>query len=84
MHTKLVPKGISELMLKNGLCRYLGPFFVLCADFSSVFRNVASVTLAVFLIISSYTLHHMNPGRATHSTNKKQGKSEKQIICSRV
>jgi hypothetical protein len=50
------------------------------ADFSSVLRNVVSVTLSVFLIIKSYTLHLRNPGRATHSTNKNSGKSEKQIL----
>jgi hypothetical protein len=49
-------------------------------DFSSVFGNAVSVTLAVFLFIQSYTAHHRNPGSATHSTNKKQGKSEKQIL----
>jgi hypothetical protein len=41
---------------------------------------VISETLIIFLIIWSYTLQYRNPGRATHSTNKKQGKSEKQIL----
>jgi hypothetical protein len=57
-------------------------FFVIqtLVDFSSVLKNVVSVTLAIFLIIQSYTLYHRNLGRATHSTNKKQGKSEKKIL----
>jgi hypothetical protein len=50
------------------------------ADFFSVLRNGVSVTLAAFLIIYGNTLHHRNPGKAAHSTNKKQGKSEKQIL----
>jgi hypothetical protein len=49
-------------------------------DFSSVLRNAVNVTFAVFLFIYSYTLHHRNPGRATHSTNKKQGKPKKLIL----
>jgi hypothetical protein len=38
--------------------------------FLSVLRNAVCVTLAVFLITYSYTLHLRNPERATHSTNK--------------
>ncbi len=45
-------------------------------NFSSVLRNAVSVTLAIFLFIQSYTLHHRNPGRTTRSTNKKQEKSK--------
>ncbi len=55
-------------------------FIPTLVDFSSVPRNVVSVTLAVFLIIQSDSLYHRNLGRATHSTNKKQGKSDKKIL----
>jgi hypothetical protein len=47
------------------------------ADFSAVLRHVVSVTLVVFLNI---TPHLRNLGRATHSTNKNQGKNEKKIL----
>jgi hypothetical protein len=53
------------------------------ADFSSVLRKAVSLTLGAFLIISSYTLHYSNLGRATHSTNKKQGKREKLFFTGR-
>jgi hypothetical protein len=66
------------LLLETRKCSY----FVIptLAHFSSVLRNAVSVTLAVFLIIYSYALHHRNPGRATHSTNEKKRRSEKQIL----
>jgi hypothetical protein len=50
------------------------------ADFSSVLRNAVNVTLTFVLFIQSYTLHNWNLGRATHSTNKQQEKSEKEIL----
>jgi hypothetical protein len=52
------------------------------ADFSSVLRNAVSVTLAVFLIIWSYTLFHRNSGRATHSTirNNERVKNRSSLV----
>jgi hypothetical protein len=63
---------------ETGKCSY----FVIptLADFSSVLRNAVNLTLAVFLIIQCYTLYLRNPGRATHSTNKNQGKSENRSL----
>jgi hypothetical protein len=58
---------------ETGKCSYF--ITPTLADFSSVLRNAVNLTLAISLIIQCYTLYLRNPGRATHSTNKNQGKN---------
>ncbi len=79
----MLPLAGLEFSLTSYNCSGCSPrYFIIptLADCPSVLRNAVSVTLAIFLSIWSYTLHHRNPERATHSTNKKQGKSKKQIL----
>jgi hypothetical protein len=78
--TPLLPTvaGVALDALGNRKVHYF--VIITLADFSFVLRNAVSVTLSVFLIIQSYTRYLRNPGRAAHSANKNQGKSEKQIL----